>query len=58
MESRYWQATMDLYKRCRAECAARHLDMAEGMYGRAEMLARAEIEMSEAVEAVERKASR
>jgi hypothetical protein len=53
--SDYWRGVMDLQKQRRAE--SKFIGAAV-LYGRAEMMARAEAEMAEAVEAVERKASR
>ena len=52
MNSSYWQKTMDYYKARGAETI---YPEAKALYGRAEMMARAEFEMSEAEEAVERK---
>jgi hypothetical protein len=53
--SGYWQDVMDQHKRHRAEAEAAHNGMAEVLYGRAEMLARAEVELCEAEEKVEAK---
>ena len=54
-QSDYWRDVMDQHKQRRAEAEAKHNGMAEVIYGRAEMLARMEVELCEAEEAVERK---
>lgn len=52
--SLYWYGVMDLQKQRRRQT---RFPEAAALYGRAEMMARTEVEMAEALEAVERKAS-
>jgi hypothetical protein len=47
MNSQFWQKRMDYYKESGAKA---QFPGAKVIYGRAEMMARAELEMSEAVE--------
>ena len=52
MNSSYWQGVMDGYKLRRAEAKQQGQTIAEEMYGRAERIARMEIELAEAEEKV------
>jgi hypothetical protein len=51
--SEYWRGVMDQHKAHRAEAEAKQNGMAQILYGRAEMLARAELELAEAEEVME-----
>ena len=52
LTSQFWQARMDYYKESGARA---QFPGAKAIYGRAEMMSRAELEMAEAEEAAERK---
>ena len=52
-QSDYWRDVMDQHKQHRTEAETKGNGMAQILYGRAEMLARMEVETNEALEKVE-----